>query len=288
MHRLWIAIFLAGGMLLPTLANSQNLPGGFPPLIYNSSFAGSVSNARICSNFRFQYMQDENYKYSEYDFAASYDAFFPGIRSGIGITAYKNKSISNQINFKSESRSIAISLAIAPKISIKGKYTISPSLDINYNDEYQPWRDVSLQNGFSSRAGVLFNATNYYIGYSVNLFQSKDLFHNYFSYFSSSLQMGYSFQKNQDSRFAFTPQLVLPIYSNYKRIVDWPLYNLGFRYDNYLFGAIGYTYFIPVGLQVGWQKKGWRILLSSIFAANYNANLSLRYIFNQKDDSVMF
>lgn len=289
MRKLWITILFSFGNLLSVFG--QDILGG-SPTIYNSSFAGSVSNARISSNVGFTYDKDEFGKSTGYTLVASYDNFFSAIGTGIGITAYKNNYTSTiayrDINRKSESSYSGISLAIAPKISLKGKYTLSPSLDLNYIEQYHSSINDRTQNELSSRAGILFNATNYYIGYSVNLFQSKDLYFNIFSYYSSSLQMGYSFQKSQDSRFAFTPQLVLPFYRNSG--IGWPLFNLGIRYDHFLFGLVGdgMNYLIPTGLQIGWQKKGLRVLLSHVFTFNYNADLSLRYIINEKDGYKMF
>lgn len=289
MIKLWIPILLTFGYLLPSSVFSQDILGG-QPLFYNSSFAGSVSNARICSNLGFQFRNYGTYKNRGYNFSASYDNFFPVIRSGVGITAYTNNYIfyHGDPKYKEERSATAISLAIAPKISIKGNYTISPSLDINYSKEYKSRYDNSQHNGFRSRAGILFNTNKYYIGLSVLLFRSKDLLPIYYNHYYSTLQMGYSFQKNQDSRFAFTPQLVLPISLRTHYIVDWPGYNLRFRYDNYIFGLISGIYFVPTGIQIGWQKKGWRILLNSIYSSNYNADLSFRYIINQQKEFSMF
>lgn len=302
MKKLWIRILLAYGMLIPTLVNSQNLPGGELPLRYNSSFAGVTGGPRIYSNVKYHYNTISGFRnnskstHRRYGFEASYDHFLPSIRSGIGVAAYQSNSFVYEDNSKSWFNSqTMISAAIAPKFSIKGKYTISPSLDINFLYGYFNYNAGShSRNGFSSRAGILFNTNKYYIGYSVSLFENQYGKYNYYPYgsFHSLLIMGYTFQKNEDSRFAFSPQIVIPMYKKSEvngSIIDGPYYNLSFRYGNFLLGYIGYKYLKPAGFQVGWQYKNWRVLLNNhIYNGQYDGILTLRYMFNKKNGYRMF
>ena len=256
----------------------QYPPIGILPMEYNPSFAGSVGNSRLVSNFSF-YKYDQNaYSSIGVGIDLSYDNYFPGFRSGIGIIAKNGYS---DMNNGGNSIGNSLELIAAPKISRNGKYTLSPSISIMYYNLYSKndnsWS--SLYDGFSSKFGLLLNTSHYYIGYAAEyLYGSSDL--------TTALQFGYTFQKSIDSKFSFTPQLVLPIFLGGGIGVYWPSYNLGFRYQNFIFGAISqFNYPYPTGFQIGWQKKGWRLILNNDFALEYVANFTLRYIFNHDKKS---
>lgn len=278
-------------MLFPNLVISQNLPGGELPLRYNSSFAGVTGSPRIHTNAKYIFANSDRDNARAYGFDASYDNFFPSIRSGIGLSVYQSiLTRDSNGSFGGVSATI-ISAAIAPKISIKGKYTISPSLDLSYRSLkslYDGRGDFSY-DGISARFGFLFNTNKYYIGYTAVLFESKyGGYKNNFYLYRSTIQFGYTFQKNEDSKLAFTPQFFIPI-SSFLR----PDYNLGFRYNSFLIGILKLNnqYFIPDGFQIGYQKKGWRILLDNHFFRDnnyYSGKLKLRYMFNQKNGYKMF
>ena len=263
----------------------QYLPIGVLPMEYNPSFAGSVGNSRIVSNFT--YIEPYSGSYSSrsgiYEFDLSYDNYFPALRSGIGIVTkvgrYNGTTSYNGIELKIWSTSTE--LAIAPKISINGKYTLSPSISLKYNRFFSyhtdTWHRSSVR--FYSKFGLLFNASHYYIGYAAEYHYGR-------SGLTTALQFGYTFQKSIDSKFSFTPQLALPIIIG-PIYVDWPSYNLSFRYGSIILGAISqFEYSYPTGFQVGWQNNGWRILFSNNFKDSYNAYLTLRYIFNHDKKSL--
>lgn len=318
MKKYCIVFILSTVIVFPTTVFSQYLPVGLMPMEYNSSFAGSAGNSRIYSNTYYRPLSEEYSKGSQFGFYASYDKFLPKLRSGIGFkTSGITSSYSGSYYYsdaKSKLRVFNFSAIIAPKISIKGKYTISPSLELGYNNNLFQFnyfqfiyddqigeriQGEHIQNRFSSRASILFNASNYYLGYMVRIYQSKRSYYSDSDDFDfySAFQFGYSFQKSIVSKFSFTPQLVFPLVANSNSIEwYWPAYNLSFRYEHLIIGAINqFNIAYPIGFQLGWQKNGWRILLSNQFKdpytnetnkVDYTANFSLRYIFNQDKKSI--
>lgn len=293
MKKIRFTIVLCLGILFPISILAQGPPLGVLPMKYNDSFAGSSGKSRVSSNFSFYYEKDGHSNTNGSGFYASYDNFFPGIKSGIGINvnryfhshSYKSDHFETRFNYVGAN----ISATWAPKISIKGKYTISPSVNIGYSsfdifDSESYFYENGIHNGVSGRVGILFNTTYYYVGYTVNLIDPQiiQFFYNYGFY--SILQFGYTFQKVPDSKFSFTPQFALPIKSKAypgDHNIYWPEYNLGFRYQNYLFSIISrLDISFPTGFLLGWQKNAWRVALNSDFAYYYQADLSVRYIFN--------
>lgn len=304
MKTLLIIIFTA----ITSTAWCQQPPVGVMPMHYNSSFAGSSGNSRISSNIFYSNRNSSGYYNNSrliVNAAVSYDGFFPKIRSGIGITVNKYTSSIVQMNnsdeYKINDTNSSISFDIAPKISIRGKYTISPSLRVSYlssnldlygsDPDWFGRLEEHTWNGFSSRIGLLFNTGRYYIGYSVNLF-SSDSDHFAFGSFYSYLQLGYSFQRQADSKFSFTPQLVLGLQckTEFNNKVSFPSLNLGFRYGQFLASLLAVNSDFVPSFQLGWQKNGWRILTTHEFNMYFNGvlyspSLGLRYIFNQGKES---
>ena len=289
MRRLYLSLLFLSTTFLYGSAFSQITPIGIFPMQYNPSFAGSIGKSRLVSDLLFhKYNQN-----SGLGLAFSYDNYLPKIRSGFGIAANIHGSTSDDGYYKTDQQSAIVSFTIAPKISLKGKYSISPSLQVGYQDfskkyntSYQHHED-RYSTGLVSTVGILFNATHFYIGYSILIFKTHDLNDIYNDKYSSFLQFGYTFQKNTDSKCSFTPQIVLPIFSSSKYFVYWPGYNLGFRYNNYLLGVFSqFNLFTPTGIQLGWQNKKVRFLVSNDFSLGYQANISMRYFFNPDKKSI--
>lgn len=309
MKKFSIVLITSFVLAFPSIVFSQSyLPVGIMPMEYNSSFAGSAGNARISSNTYYRPLNDEYSQGSQFGFYASYDKFLPKLRSGIG---FKTSGITSSYSgsyfdsdSKSKGRVFNFSVILAPKISVKGKYTISPSLELGYNNNYRhsTWQDKGIfrnwkdtRSGFTSMASILFNASNYYFGYMARIYQDKRSYYSDSDEFDfySAFQFGYSFQKSIDSKFSFTPQLVFPLVANSRSFEwYWPAYNLSFRYNHFIISAINqFNTSYPIGFQLGWQKNGWRILVSNEFKDvsredQYTANLSLRYVFNQDKKSI--
>ena len=287
---------------------------------YNPSFAGEAGAGRLSSVATHNNLlsgRSDRRSWGPYQntfgIYTSYDQFIPALGTGIGITTGYEGIRNNYQNVDNG----FISLAVAPKISIKGKYTLSPSLNISYGMAELDYVNTSSYNlpddkliesvrMTGSKAGLLFNANKYYIGYSVSLvnhYNYKNEKGDKISYrntegFKSWLQMGYTFQRSSESKFSFTPQLVFSIsekrYSG-DNVIQLHAINLNFRYKQFIAG------FNNTGIQLGFQNERLRLMFSSGFGIlspwegayafrtrpyydrPLNGNLSFRYIFKNTD-----
>jgi hypothetical protein len=262
-----------------------NLPLGALPMQYNGSFAGEAGSPRISSNFGFssgRSTRDGDYP-GGFQQHISFDHFVPALATGFGAGVYGTQDIRDPYS------TWGFYAAVAPKISLKGKWTLSPSVDLAYDDEQNEdgrWR---------SRAGLLVNTSKFYLGYSVAVFdqatvgaERRERFSWWLTKYSSCLQIGYTFQKNPESDFSFTPQLAF--YTG----IRWPdpdgeyswswgnffrAFHLNFRYKRFLWGANN------TGVHVGWQSYRLRLSASNgisfagRYGLGYSGNLSLRYVF---------
>ena len=108
---------------------------------------------------------------------------------------------------------VKTTLAISPKFSFNGKYTLSPSLQVGYNNFTQKidYSDTTIgliqndtinlkkaydYNGLTFTSGLLLNTKKYYIGITLILL-NKSLQHtkNYYPT-SSNIHIGYNFYTN--------------------------------------------------------------------------------------------
>lgn len=294
--------FIWCGVLLSFNCYGQNgfleYPLGALPMQYNPSFAGETGAGRLSTSSSYQIYTlaptspdaHRDHNFSTY---SSYDQFIPGIGTGIGITTgYLGvRGLNAHLN------AYYISAAIAPKISIKGKYTLSPSLDLSFlpyrtlfNGSSNP-STTSQGVSLSSKAGLLFNSNKYYIGYSVVIFirnkvslPEKTTF--YYKDFLSYLQFGYTFQRSPESKFSFTPQFALSL--SEKRhpdddVVGFDGINLNFKYTQYIGG------FNNSGVHLGYQNEKMRLMVSksinNLIGIPGSFNLSFRYIFKQDNQN---
>ena len=270
------------GILLSFASQAQDdAPLGVLPMQYNSSFAGEAESPRLNTSIGFTTPA----KYSSRGIAmqSSYDQFVPALRSGIGVSTHYSRrageygfglSGSGQ-SLSYESQGYGFAVAVAPKFSLKGKYTLSPSLDFSYSSlrfsqDYWPGINERQEgNGFNiqSRAAILFNTPKWYAGYSVDLFQYGEAHYRIpISWptegrrFNSYWQFGYTFQRSSESKFSFTPQLLFRtgydtrfIIRREFRYFALTALNLNFRYRKAIWG------FNNAGFHVGWQTKPMQI-----------------------------
>lgn len=278
---------------------------------YNPAFAGEAGSPRFSSNFGLNAIG--SIRDNSYAFNTSYDQFIPAIRSGIGFSGGFYSTSSNRF-FSSSGYSFA--LAVAPKFSLKGKYTVSPSLDLSYgaNDQISktlPNTNSTIRqvNGYDlqSRAGLLVNTRKWYIGYSVEIplrnayrFRgfdglvippSSDTTLTSTKKFNSYWQFGYTFQRSSESKFSFTPQVVFRTgwdpslrfgRNNGFRYLSLVAINLNFRYQKFIWGINN------TGIHLGWQTDKVRVMLSNGFGYNgresgYIGNATFRYMLKQND-----
>ncbi|EMR03095.1 hypothetical protein [Cesiribacter andamanensis] len=289
-------------------------PLGSMPTQYTGAFAGETGSPRLnlYTGYVWRHFPSRE-RINFYAFALSYDQFIPALRTGIGFSAHRRAGRIEQLSDNQEGyypsvldlRDQYYALDIAPKFSIKGKYTLSPFITLNYlkGSNKQNWLDYQLE-GFGSRLGILWNTPKYYIGYSFNGidgYQAPDG-RKPQKHFTSYLQAGYTFQKSSDANFSVTPQLVLLITSPYhkygvgvyaKNKLDQYVeaFNLNFRYKQFIWGVNN------AGIHLGFQSERLRLMLtndSGYFgdgaggrkgilggqgATYYEGNLSLRYVF---------
>lgn len=233
---------------------------GAVPVNYIPSFAGNANQSRISS-----YSTYQKFRFSKvFSQTLSYDDFLPKLSTGFGIKAeYQNYKAENFFS----SSILKAELIVAPKISIKGKYTISPGFAVTYSNQsfaadtsiFSFFTGDTTISNFAYKASILFNSKKFYAGYSFEvtplnhlLGYSSGFFH--YHYF----QAGYTFQRSEESKFAFTPQVLLKSHfwndeaDRYLQLI--PILNLNFRYEQFL-GGIGNKH-----IMVGWQNEKLKVM----------------------------
>lgn len=314
-------------LILTSLKTTAQVWIGTVPTYYNPSFAGNTGGQRVSLFFSGTNVMNRSAVESEAKPEFSYDAFISNISTGFALRLNHDRrmnmeSFNNSVPGEYVYESTRAEVSIAPKISIKGKYTISPSLAFTYRSSfYEP--DLSLldllpsafllpqfnimetkTNSLSS--GVLFNSKNFYSGITIHLFSnetgemSKNNYRRTDIPFLSSIQFGYSFQKNEKAVISFTPQLVIGIIGVHELTKEMEneltrsRLDLNFRYKNILLG-IGKSLQNGAEFMIGYQRKRIKamyILEISVADRNeyktYNrlnlyGGFSLRVLFNKKN-----
>ena len=303
MHSLLTPVLLGITVLLTFAAHGQqnlSLPLGAMPMQYNGSFAGEAGSPRF--NAYFGLSTGRGTFPGQYHVIASYDQFVKALSSGFGMTAYTGQFTAAPYRFNRQ----GFSLAVAPKISLRGKYTLSPSLDLEYNAVHLPEvptfyiDSVLIPYGYNakqlqSRAGLLFNTSKFYVGYSVTLvdrqaikFTDGSRFVWRPAAFTSYFQIGYTFQRSPEAKFSFTPQLnfyigkQVPVADFYRwapiRVNFFQAFHLNFRYKQFIWGVNN------TGVHLGWQTSRLRVMASNgisvagRYDSGYVGNLSARYV----------
>ncbi len=286
-------IFLTLALFYSANIHSQGI--GILPLQDNSSFAGAAKHSRVfvqAGHHFIKYDKDER----NYKLYTSYDKYIRAIGSGIGLSVNRGlkKRLGDNYNSGKTKSENTFSGMIAPKLSLKGKYTISPSLNINYT--YGKIRRANTNNYYQGSEGFLglsFNSPKSYIALSAKLFRNNHFeIHEKF-YYDFAIQLGHAFILNGNEKLAILPQLAILLksytyggdYMGCGVAGDFINYSLGFRYDKLHLAIFNEqrSQKIPTGFQIGWQTKGFKILLSNTFNVNYSAWLTLRYLFNQNN-----
>lgn len=287
-------IILVTGLFIALIAGqayAQEQYIGAVPVNYIPSFAGNANQSRISSYSTYQSIMSSKV----FSQTLSYDDFLPKLSTGFGIKAeYQNFKAGD---FYSSSIMKA-ELIVAPKISIKGKYTISPGFALTYaKQSFETDTSVSsffigdtTISNFNYKASLLFNSKKFYAGYTweispLNLVlgYSSGFFHHHY------IQAGYTYQRSEESKFAFTPQVLLKFHfwndkvNRFLQLV--PTLNLNFRYEQFL-GGIGNRH-----IMLGWQNDKLKVM--GIFHRNFQRNavmigtpgsfsVSIRYLIGNK------
>ena len=280
---------------------NAEVPLGTLPTQYNAGFAGETGSPRL-NTVTGLLLSRENTGYKAY---AAYDQFFPAIRSGIGIAAGYNQwrlGDKQPGSYHYSNRATYIAVAVAPKFSVGGKVTLSPSIDASLHWGRNASTSTSgenrdhVSNTLRSRIGLLLNTEKFYVGYAMHLVDrfSNRLRNDTASWqdagrtekITSYWQFGYTFGPGTQSRFSFTPQLVFRTgtdrYAKRGYVLFSPVdFNLNFRYNKIIWGVN------KTGVHIGWQTDKLRIMLSdnlqytSRYEPGYIANIALRYIFKE-------
>jgi hypothetical protein len=287
-------------------AEAQLLPVGFLPTYHNGGFAGEAGAPRI-STFSYYNHGDfggfaNRYSWTRKGSLVTADHFFKKMRSGIALTAGQEKDTESTTDSYKNSM---ISLAFSPKFSSRGKYTLAPFVDVSvvrtkyiafeevhyYGSPFPPgsyhWNELGVRTGF------LVNSDKAYAGISAEIFDYnsspfENTHYRFLSEIKYLLQTGYTFQRKPESRFSFTPQLLLG-YERYRieTIGEWHRQiiidlNLVFRYGKFIAGLN------RAGFMAGYQNSKVKIQLSGILNRRFNAytgSVGLRYVL-RKDQNV--
>jgi hypothetical protein len=271
------AALICTGILLTLKSYSQtyaplNPPLGTLPMQFNGGFAGEAKDHRFVGGIGFS----GNRKiYSSTNYFASYDKFITKLRTGIGVTYNRYETASRSIVQGPISSNLQnLTIAISPKFSFKGKYTLAPFIDYTYTSyTFKDSTNYSWNNN-TWRGGVLLNTNKFFIGatsYSSFIRDRNNLF--------ASLQAGYTFQKLPTSHFSFTPQAVVYLTQN-----PHTYWNLMFRYKKFIWSFNG-TNIEYAGFGAGIQLDNLRLFANlnvriapPIYTTRLSTALTARYI----------
>ncbi|GAL83220.1 hypothetical protein MYP_446 [Sporocytophaga myxococcoides] len=315
------------GMSEKTFAQSRWI--GIMPMEFNPSFAGNTGGHRIVALGGYEHSggrAKQTSPNSSIGFmklnsplaSISYDNFIPKIGSGIGFYMSSRKYSSGSRedeNTYTSFDAFKAGLIISPKISIRGKYTIAPSIGLNYKKlryDYQPSElliDFDSLNYkpehyksdiFYLTAGLLFNTENFYIGYAHYLptfngarqknsfYEERYISHNKHNYYYLDkqygiIQAGYKFQKSKDSKTSYLLQKM--IWTNRKLdLITLFISNLSFvfKYRKVLLGISTTDHFLA---GVGFQTSKIKIFYSQnldYINYQYSGELSCRVLIPNK------
>ncbi|MCU0355175.1 MAG: hypothetical protein MUD08_15770 [Cytophagales bacterium] len=285
-------------------SRAQHIPLGALPMQFNSSFAGESGAPRLNHNLSIQTpgthvgTQVLNY--------ASYDQFVPQIRTGVGASvSYSNEAGNarmSQSAFATEGAAYSVSLAVAPKLSMKGKYTLSPSVEVlygRYQSEYNNWPTAELPQKIEGerllgRASLLFNSQKWYVGASYLAPLSSETRYRIAGISgvdpltpSFYWQFGYTFQRRPESKFSVTPQVVFrtgwvtnQLFEQFRLTA----FMLNLRYGKFVWGLNN------AGFHVGLQSDRMRLLISQFASrdfeqTSYVGSLSFRYVLKRNGEA---
>lgn len=258
------------------------------PLDYNAGFAGSKKNDRI--SFHFNEIGD-NSKNSYF----SYDRLVKPLKGGIGVYGNRKNialsSINNNQEVKNEYLLTKVGGIYSPKIILKNKYLISPSLLVDYTKlNFQKKQKLDETNSIllnevnegsvGSKIGILINSKDGYFGYS---FEKQFSATNYNQH---SFQAGYIFNLDEkvniilDGRFNHG-LLLDNLWRNYTK-----QFNLAYQYGVLFIGAGLNDYKYVTGMM------GVKLINLKINAAYHvlrpsnmsNVELGLQYTFDNNSD----
>jgi hypothetical protein len=315
------------GMCEKTSAQSRWI--GIMPMEFNPSFAGNTGGHRIVALGGYEHSggrAKQTSPTSSVGFiklnsplaSISYDNFISKIGSGIGFYMSSRKysaGTKEDENSYTSFDALKAGLIISPKISIRGKYTIAPSIGLNYKKlryDSQPseflmdfdsinYRPEQYKSDFFYlTAGLLFNTENFYVGYAHYLptfngagqknsfYEERYISYNKQNYYYSDkqygiIQAGYKFQKSKDSKSSYLLQKM--VWTNHKLdLITLFISNLSFtfKYRKVLLGVSTTDHLLG---GVGFQTSKIKIFYSQnldYLNYQYRGELSCRVLIPNK------
>jgi hypothetical protein len=268
-------------------AQSSQLTG--QPLLVNPAFAGSMGVGRISFNT----IANNILFYQNINQNVSYDFFLNKMSTGIGLSFGYTNCNPLRYNFKNNVNTFA-ELAIAPKISLKGKYTLSPAASVNYTHNTSSFPPFFPQReNVNITGGLMFNSKKFYTGYTYK--RSLNFNTGY-----STFLVGGIFQRSNESDFSFAPSALWhfgkhnlhglhyidPNYQYSPGVSLLPkLINMNFRYKRILWGAgIKFTPYSPAFLMVGYQSKNTKFKITTSLSPLRYQEFTIRYLFSKPEN----
>lgn len=259
------------------------------PLDYNTGFAGSKKFDRISFHLNEMSKTSRNTYFS-------YDKLVKPLKGGVGFYYYRNEFTNpyyrNAKTLEDKHNVNGVGFAYSPKIILKNKYLLSPSISLGYivhKDMLLEKIDESTSlflkenqdiHYFDNKIGLLINSKNFYFGYTFN----SQLGLNKFNL--SSFQGGYvlNFEEKRnlliDARYNQGTYLESE-WRNYKTQL-----NLSYNYGILFFGAgLNDQKYISglLGLKLINLKinAAYHILKSENIS---NVELGIQYVFNKENE----
>lgn len=252
------------------------------PLYYNPAFAGSAEKSRLAVSYRNQWAG----LYQTY--YVSYDQAVKKLHGGVGFLMYNDHSGPLNVLYSG--------LAYAAKFNVAGKVVISPAIKIAYRrstlnvaeanvTELNTKNGKAINNCADVTAGLLVNTAKLFAGFTIDHLNQPD---QSFGVGKAILpikyiaQLGYTFQKSEESSFSVTPSALYQQQQNFN-IVQC---NLSFKYKWAVLG-LGYTtnsYSLMLGyyskkIIIGYSFEYYQISLNINGSSPVANEVSLRYLF---------
>jgi hypothetical protein len=296
------------GMCEKTSAQSRWV--GIMPMEFNPSFAGNAGGHRLVTfagytstkegegRMKGNYVNSFN-KESMPVLGFSYDNFISKLATGIGFFTSWNNSDERTIIANLKSSALKTGVVISPKVSLKGKYTIAPSIGLTYKQWRFALRDIysypinGKYDALNLSAGLLFNSEGFYLGYSYYFvpFKGKDVYTFYedkkqthvFSKMYGIVQTGFKYQRNKESKTSYSLQAAIRVDKYFEGADLFNNINFTVKHKSVLFGAAtaeGFNNFFSSTMPLQdalYAGIGYQTSKFKIFYSQDLTNLKFRY-----------
>jgi len=265
------------------------------PLYLNPAFAGSFGGSRAGFAYRDEWPAISG---SVVRYHLFYDQYVHPVRGGgIGLNAYYDKGgyIYSWGGTRGAITNTYAGLIYSPVFIIKEKISIKPAIEIGYLRKEIDWNyfGKEIRHNFDLSTGIMVNSENLFGGVALHhLTQPEEGF--IVQYLGRipmkiTLHVGYNYQKEKDSKFAISPNIIYQKQQNFRQI------NLGLyaRYAPVVFG-IWYrqvrrnsdAFIAMLGLQYEKFRIGYSYDITLFRLGNATAGsheFTLGYLFNSKN-----